>query len=160
MMRFLRRVKKGEEKPDANISMNTHGGFSTGGYGNAKIGGRTVGTYFMAFTPIVIALVWVAYSICSQEPDYDRIMANPGYCKGVVIKNSCEIDYIYFVNGCKEYKLDASRRYLGDELVWVDDTILIVYCKDDPKLNYPIRNLSAEHRIRSLDKGVNKEKAQ
>lgn len=141
---FIR--KKDGQKPDANISMNIHGAFSTGGYGNAKIGGRDKMTYFLIFFPLIAFFILAVWPESEPEEVFKTAkIKNPIYVNG-------RIDKIYkFSTG---HKAQFTYKYKGKEYICINfldrtkskninagDSVKIAIDKNNPEVSYPIRRI-------------------
>ena len=141
---FLR--KEGGEKADANISMNVHGAFSTGGYGNAKIGGRTKGTYFLVFIPLFVFFIFALMPSTkrSDTPSPVERIPNPVQVVATIEDFDWHSDvqwalYTYTYNGKKYSSGGPLTEVKHVNLLERGDKIIITINKSFPERSCPTR---------------------
>lgn len=127
--------RKGSEKTDANITMNTHGAFNTGGFGNAKIGGRDKGTYFIAFIPLLCAIAF-AFTLSLKSNKEDEAIKNPIQTVATVNKiinytHGRYIQYSYEYN-CRPYTSEIALKKVKKQDFNIGDKVIITIDKDEP----------------------------
>lgn len=146
---FIR--KKDGQKPDANISTNTHGAFSTGGYGNAKIGGRDKMTYFLVFIPL-IAFFFLAIMPKSEPEETFKTaeIENPVYVYGRIdnvykLSTGHKAQYTYKYKG-KEYTCINHLDRMKSKGITAGDSVKIAIDRNAPVVSYPIRRIDDDLR--------------
>lgn len=128
--------RKGSEKPDANITMNTHGAFNTGGFGNTKIGGRDKVTYFIVFIPLLCAIAFAfTLSLKSNEDDTDikdPIQVTATVSQIINYTHGKYIQYTYEYH-CRPYTSEVALKNVKKKDFKAGDKVIITIDKNEPK---------------------------